>query len=123
MDAAGELPPRSNLRDVLTTGADLVCFSGGKAIRGPQATGILCGRRDLVGPAALQMLDLDDHFDLWDPPPELIDKARLRGMPRHGIGRGMKVSRPFGQAGRYDVGVENPTEGHQATVLRVQVTV
>ncbi|HTC74449.1 MAG TPA: group I intron-associated PD-(D/E)XK endonuclease [Edaphobacter sp.] len=36
-------------------------------------------------------------------------------------GRGMKVSRPFGQAGRYDVGVENPVEGHQATVLRVQV--
>ena len=36
-------------------------------------------------------------------------------------GRGMKVSRPFGQAGRYDVGVENPTEGRQAAVLRVQV--
>ena len=35
----------------------------------------MCGRRDLVGPAALQMLDLDDHFDLWDPPPELIDKV------------------------------------------------
>lgn len=93
VDAAGELPPRSNLRDVLAAGADLVCFSGGKAVRGPQATGILCGRRDLVGPAALQMLDLDDHFDLWDPPPELIDKARLRGLPRHGIGRGMKVSK------------------------------
>src|SRR5262245_55373387 len=42
VDAAGELPPRSNLRDIVSTGADLVAFSGGKAIRGPQATGILC---------------------------------------------------------------------------------
>ena len=36
-------------------------------------------------------------------------------------GFGMKVSRPFGAVGRYDVGVENPTEGWQARVLRVQV--
>ena len=93
VDAAGELPPRANLRDILATGADLVCFSGGKAIRGPQATGILCGRRDLVGSAALQMLDMDDHFELWDPPPELLDKAKLRGLPRHGIGRAMKVAK------------------------------
>src|SRR5262249_41513663 len=58
VDAAGELPPRSNLRDILATGADLVAFSGGKAIRGPQATGVLCGRRDLIGPALLQVLDM-----------------------------------------------------------------
>jgi L-seryl-tRNA(Ser) seleniumtransferase len=93
VDAAGELPPRANLRTVLETGADLVCFSGGKAIRGPQATGILCGRRALVGSAALQMLDADDHFELWEPPPGLIDRAKLRGLPRHGIGRAMKVSK------------------------------
>src|SRR5262249_7946296 len=67
VDAAGELPPRANLRTIVGTGADLVCFSGGKAIRGPQATGILCGRRDLVGAAAVQMLDMDDHFELWEP--------------------------------------------------------
>jgi hypothetical protein len=36
-------------------------------------------------------------------------------------GLAMKVSRPFGQAGRYDVGVENPRVGNQARVLRVQV--
>src|SRR5438309_853250 len=65
VDAAGELPPRANLRRLLATGADLVAFSGGKALRGPQGTGILCGRRDLVGPAALQMLDMDDHLELW----------------------------------------------------------
>lgn len=93
VDAAGELPPRSNLRDILATGADLVCFSGGKAIRGPQATGLLCGRRDLIGAAVIQMLDMDDYFELWDPPSELIDKTKFRGLPRHGIGRALKVSK------------------------------
>jgi L-seryl-tRNA(Ser) seleniumtransferase len=93
VDAAGELPPRANLRGIVAAGADLVAFSGGKAIRGPQATGLLCGRRDLVGAAAVQMLDLDDHPDLWEPPADLIDKARLGGLPRHGIGRSLKVSK------------------------------
>jgi L-seryl-tRNA(Ser) seleniumtransferase len=93
VDAAGELPPRSNLRDIIAAGADLVVFSGGKAIRGPQATGILCGRRDLIAAAALQMLDMDDHFELWDPPSNFIDKSRLHGIPRHGIGRALKVSK------------------------------
>ncbi len=55
--------------------------------------GILCGRRELVGAAALQMLDMDDHFDLWEPPDTRYDLACLPGLPRHGIGRGMKVSR------------------------------
>ena len=93
VDAAAELPPRSNLRAIAATGADLVVFSGGKSICGPQATGILCGRRELVGAAALQMLDIDEHLDLWQPPPELIDRAKLPGMPRQGIGRGFKVSK------------------------------
>jgi D-glucosaminate-6-phosphate ammonia-lyase len=93
VDAAGELPPRTNLRAIAASGADLVAFSGGKAIRGPQATGILCGRRELIASAALQMLDMDDHWELWDPPPELIDRAKLPGMPRHGIGRGFKVAK------------------------------
>lgn len=93
VDAAGELPPRANLQAIAASGADLVAFSGGKALRGPQATGILCGRRDLVGAAALQMLDMDDHPELWQPPVELIDRARFTGMPRHGIGRGFKVSK------------------------------
>lgn len=93
VDAAGELPPRDNLRALLAAGADLVAFSGGKAIGGPQGTGILVGRRELISSAALQTLDMDDHFDLWEPPAGLIDRARLRGLPRQGIGRGFKVSK------------------------------
>ena len=93
VDAAGELPPRSNLTAIAATGADLVAFSGGKAIRGPQSTGILCGRRELIGSAAVQMLDMDDHFEIWAPPADLIDKFQLGGIPRHGIGRTMKVSK------------------------------
>lgn len=93
VDAAGELPPRTNLRGIIATGADLVAFSGGKGLRGPQATGILCGRRDLIGAAAVQMFDMDDHFELWNPPAHLIDKSRLIGIPRHGIGRALKVSK------------------------------
>jgi len=93
VDAAAELPPRSNLRAILATGADLVAFSGGKAIRGPQSTGILCGCRELIGSAALQMLDMDDHPELWDPPASLIDRTKFAGMPRHGIGRSFKVSK------------------------------
>jgi L-seryl-tRNA(Ser) seleniumtransferase len=93
VDAAGELPPRENLRRLATCGADLVVFSGGKAIGGPQPTGILAGRRDLVAAAALQMLDMDDHPRIWDPPVEFIDPEMVSGMPRHGIGRSMKVSK------------------------------
>src|SRR5207247_1067974 len=51
--AASMLPPRENLTKFLRLGADLVSFSGGKGIRGPQSTGILAGRRDLVRAAAL----------------------------------------------------------------------
>jgi L-seryl-tRNA(Ser) seleniumtransferase len=36
---------------------------------------------------------MDDHLDLWNPPASLIDKTQLRGIPRHGIGRGFKVSK------------------------------
>lgn len=93
VDAAGELPPRSHLRSLIATGADLVAFSGGKSIRGPQSTGILCGRKDLVASAALQMLDMDDHPALWSPPADFIDRQQLDGVPRHGIGRAMKVSK------------------------------
>jgi L-seryl-tRNA(Ser) seleniumtransferase len=93
VDAAAQLPPASNLRRFVAEGADLVVFSGGKAIRGPQASGILCGRHDLVSAAALQHLDMDVLFDQWSPPPSLIDKKRLPGAPQHGIGRPCKVGK------------------------------
>lgn len=93
VDAAAQLPPQSNLRRFIAEGADLVAFSGGKAIGGPQATGILCGRRDLIMAAALQHLDLDIYWEQWSPPAGLIDKARLKGVPQHGIGRPCKVGK------------------------------
>jgi D-glucosaminate-6-phosphate ammonia-lyase len=53
VDAASMLPPRANLYKHLRLGADLVNFSGGKGIRGPQSTGILVGRQDLIQAAAM----------------------------------------------------------------------
>ncbi len=47
-DAAAEVPPVENLSRFVSEGWDLVCLSGGKALRGPQASGILWGRRDLI---------------------------------------------------------------------------
>jgi L-seryl-tRNA(Ser) seleniumtransferase len=93
VDAAAQLPPRSNLRRFIEEGADLVVFSGGKGIGGPSASGILCGRRPLVASALLQQLDLDYLFEDWQPPASLIDKRDLRGVPRHGVGRGCKVGK------------------------------
>jgi D-glucosaminate-6-phosphate ammonia-lyase len=93
VDAAAELPPAANLRVFLAAGADLVVFSGGKALGGPSASGILCGRRHLVASALLQHLDLDYDFDAWTPPAGLIDKEVLKCVPRHGIGRSCKVGK------------------------------
>jgi len=93
VDAAAQLPPPSNLRRFVSEGADLVVFSGGKALRGPQGTGILAGTRELVASIALQHLDMDVTFEIWDPPRTLIPKERLKGAPRHGLGRGFKVSK------------------------------
>ena len=93
VDAAAQLPPQDNLRRFISEGADLVAFSGGKALGGPQASGILAGRRELVMAAALQHLDLDVFWDMWSPPPTLIDKYRLKGAPQHGIGRSCKAGK------------------------------
>jgi len=93
VDAAAQLPPQANLRRFIAEGADLVAFSGGKALGGPQASGILCGKRDLVMSAALQHLDLDIFWDQWEPPASLIDKQRLKGLPQHGIGRTCKAGK------------------------------
>jgi D-glucosaminate-6-phosphate ammonia-lyase len=93
VDAAAQLPPVGNLRRFITEGADLVAFSGGKAIRGPQSTGILCGRRHLIAAAALQQLDMDVAPETWEPPEFLIPRRALHGIPHHGLGRGFKVGK------------------------------
>ncbi|MFQ5974478.1 MAG: aminotransferase class V-fold PLP-dependent enzyme, partial [Alphaproteobacteria bacterium] len=93
VDAAAELPPVENLRRFIAEGADLVAFSGGKSIRGPQGTGILCGRRDLIAAALLQQLDMDVAPETWEPPASLISRDALSGIPHHGLGRGFKVSK------------------------------
>ena len=51
VDAAAMLPPPENLTRFIEMGADMVSFSGGKGVLGPQSTGILCGRRDLMDAA------------------------------------------------------------------------
>jgi L-seryl-tRNA(Ser) seleniumtransferase len=69
VDAANAVPPLQNLTRLVEEGADLVAVSGGKGIRGPNDTGILLGRKDLVEAAAMQ------------------------ASPNFGIGRTLKVSK------------------------------
>ncbi len=93
VDAAAQLPPAANLRRFVAQGADLVAFSGGKAIGGPQASGILAGRRDLVCSALLQMLDLDLPASQFVLPPEFACEGAPAHLPRHGIGRSCKAGK------------------------------
>jgi D-glucosaminate-6-phosphate ammonia-lyase len=69
VDAASMLPPASHLTRWIAGGADLVSYSGGKGIRGPQNSGLLTGRADLIA------------------------AARANASPRTGVGRAAKVSR------------------------------
>jgi D-glucosaminate-6-phosphate ammonia-lyase len=69
VDASNTLPPAEHLYAFVEMGADLVAFSGGKGLRGPQGSGILTGRADL------------------------IHAAREQCAPEHGIGRPLKVSK------------------------------
>lgn len=69
LDAASTLPPRANLTKFVDMGADLVIFSGGKAVRGPQSTGMLPGD------------------------PRWVEHARLNNAPNATIARSQKVSK------------------------------
>jgi L-seryl-tRNA(Ser) seleniumtransferase len=69
VDAAAEFPPFSALRRWADMGADLTIFSGGKGIRGPQSTGLILGKR------------------------ELIEACTMNASPNHGVGRPPKVGK------------------------------
>ena len=69
VDAAAMLPPANSLQRFISEGADLVTFSGGKGLMGPQSSGILAGRADL------------------------IRAARMNGNPNHSIGRAAKAAK------------------------------
>ncbi|HTY73815.1 MAG TPA: aminotransferase class V-fold PLP-dependent enzyme [Actinomycetes bacterium] len=84
VDAAAELPPASALRTFVEQGADLVVFSGGKALRGPQASGLVLGRPDLV--ATVRRLQEDTDVD-----PVLWHETTGSDPWQQGIGRPMKV--------------------------------
>jgi len=60
IDAAADTPPASNLWDYAKMGYDLIAFSGGKAIRGPQCAGLLIGKKEFIANA---MLNNSPHED------------------------------------------------------------
>src|SRR5699024_4258700 len=82
-----------NLSRFVETGADMVVFSGGKGIRGPQTTGFVAGKHEYIASIAAQHLDMHIGEELWDPPSDLIDRERFDGVPRQGIGRPLKVGK------------------------------
>lgn len=92
VDAALSLPPIENLSSFARRGADLIAYSGGKNLGGPQASGILCGRADLIRNAWLQMVDMDIRAGTWSLR-DWIARGWISRPPRHGIGRSMKVGK------------------------------
>ena len=93
VDGAGKLDNPDNLRNFIAQGADLVAYSGGKYVRGPQASGFVAGRRDLIAAIAWQHLDMDAVQEVWTAPRELLGVERMPFMPRQGIGRGYKAGK------------------------------
>jgi L-seryl-tRNA(Ser) seleniumtransferase len=53
VDAANMLPPWGNIRKLAEMGVDMICISGGKHMRGPQCSGILAGRKELIDAAVI----------------------------------------------------------------------
>jgi L-seryl-tRNA(Ser) seleniumtransferase len=92
VDGALSLPPVQNLRGFIQDGADLVAISGGKHLGGPQASGLLFGRRDLIRSAWVQMVDMDVRRETWTHRQWIVE-GWIERPPRHGIGRSMKTSK------------------------------
>lgn len=61
-DAAADVPPKERLWEYPALGFDMVAFSGGKDIRGPQASGVLIGKEDLIHYALLNMSPQEDRI-------------------------------------------------------------
>jgi L-seryl-tRNA(Ser) seleniumtransferase len=97
MDAAADMPPIENLWKYTGMGYDLVCFSGGKGIRGPQNAGLLLGKK------------------------HLIDLAVENDSPNSdAVGRGMKVAKEqiVGMVAAVDWLLEQSDEVLQAEYMR-----
>ena len=75
-DAAAELPPATNLSSIVREGFDLVGFSGGKGLRGPQSSGLLLGRKDLIQAA---LLNTNPHDDAIGRPCK-VGKEEIMGL-------------------------------------------
>jgi uncharacterized pyridoxal phosphate-dependent enzyme len=76
IDAAADTPPKSHLSDYANMGYDLISFSGGKAMRGPQCTGLLIGREEMVHNALLNMSPNEDTLGR----PTKVGKEEIVGM-------------------------------------------
>ena len=61
-DASADVPPKERLWEYPAVGFDMVTFSGGKDIQGPQASGILIGKQDLIRYALLNMSPQEDRI-------------------------------------------------------------
>jgi D-glucosaminate-6-phosphate ammonia-lyase len=75
-DAAADAPPVENLSKYTKMGFDLVTFSGGKGIRGPQSAGLLLGRRDLIQAARLNTSPYSDSVARGNK----VNKEEMLGM-------------------------------------------
>lgn len=98
----------------------------------PQATGILAGRKDLVGSALLQMLDIDDHFDLWKPPRTCSTNRSSGAFLGMALAKALKVSKEqivalltalrLFTSGAYDAEVEDKQRSLEAIVAGLKGT-
>jgi len=76
IDAAADTPPKSHLWDYANMGYDLISFSGGKAMRGPQCAGLLIGRQEMIHNALLNMSPNEDTLGR----PTKVGKEEIVGM-------------------------------------------